>query len=84
MFDCTLGRSPPKAKTGVRVPMGAQRSNKTDQNSENLEEFLASMRFNQQGKIDEILINIRILNPIQVQYQAKALKVGFRAGYKLR
>ena len=39
------GRGPLKAQTGVRVSLGAQKSDKTSQNSEDLEEFVAGLRF---------------------------------------
>jgi hypothetical protein len=36
--------------------LGAQISDKTSQNSIDIEEFLAGLRFGQKGKLDELLI----------------------------
>ena len=49
-----LGRSPFKATTGVRIPVGAQKSDKASQNSKNVEEFLAGLRFEQRGKLNMV------------------------------
>jgi hypothetical protein len=35
--------------------LGAQESDKTSQNSKDIEEFLAGLRFEQRGKLDELL-----------------------------
>jgi ribosome biogenesis GTPase A len=45
-----------KVKTGVRISVGAQISDKTSRNSTNIEEFLAGLRFEQRGKLDELPI----------------------------
>ena len=50
------GRGPLKAKTGVRVSVGAQISDKTSRNSVNIEEFLAGLRFEQRGRLEELPI----------------------------
>jgi hypothetical protein len=39
--------------------MGAQKLDKTSQNSMDVEEFLAGLRFNQRGKLDELAITLQ-------------------------
>jgi hypothetical protein len=50
------GRGPLKAQTGVRVPLGASNFDKTSQNSENVDEFVAGLLFEQRGKLDLVSI----------------------------
>jgi len=38
--------------------VGAQISDKTSQNSTDIEEFLAGLRFEQRGKLDELLVKL--------------------------
>ncbi len=42
----------------IQVPLGAQFLDKTSQNSINIEEFLAGMRFDQRGKLEELPISL--------------------------
>jgi hypothetical protein len=45
------------------VPLGAPKFDKTSQNSQNVEEFLAGLRFEQMGKLDMVPIdNIKLHN----------------------
>ena len=53
-------QSTPKALMWVQFPLGAPGSNKTSQNSDNIERFLAGLRFVQRGKLDELPIRIWI------------------------
>jgi hypothetical protein len=48
------GRGPLKAETRVRTSLGAQKSDKTSQKSSNIEEFLAGLRFEQRGRLEEL------------------------------
>lgn len=47
--QCTL-------RSAVRVRLGAQKLDKTGQNSTNIEEFLAGLRFEQRGRLEELTI----------------------------
>jgi hypothetical protein len=47
------------------IPLGTQISNKTSQNSIDLEEFLACLRFEQRGKLDELLTQIEISDKLK-------------------
>jgi hypothetical protein len=38
----------------IRISMGAQKLDKASKNSINMEEFLAGLRFEQRGKIEEL------------------------------
>jgi len=38
--------------------LGAQKSDNTSQNSNDIEEFLAGLRFEQRGKLDELTIRL--------------------------
>jgi hypothetical protein len=49
-----LGRSPFKATTGVRIPVGAQKSDTTSQNSKKVEEVLAGLHFEQREKLNMV------------------------------
>ena len=45
------------------VPLGAPKFDKTSQNSQNVEEFVAGLRFEQRGKLDmEPIDNIKLHN----------------------
>ena len=46
------GRGPLKAKTGVRVPVGASDSNKPP--TGDVERFLSTLRFENKGKLGEL------------------------------
>ena len=50
-------RRPPEPKSTVRVCAGVSKFDKTSQNSENVEEFVAALRFEQRGKLDLVPIN---------------------------
>ena len=47
--------------TAVRIPEGASVFYRTSQNSKNVEEFLAGLRFEQKGKLDMVPINETVL-----------------------
>jgi hypothetical protein len=47
-----------KAQKAVQVCLGAQISDKTSQNSLDIEEFLAGLRFEQRGKLGELTIRL--------------------------
>jgi hypothetical protein len=47
-----------KAQKAVRVRLGAQISDKTSQNSLDIEEFLAGLRFEKRGKLGELTIRL--------------------------
>ncbi len=46
------GRGPLKAKTGVRIPLGAQAHK--NRSTEEVERFLLSIRFENKGKLEEL------------------------------
>ena len=50
------GRGPLKAKTGVRVPVGAQA--KVNCSTEDVGRFLSSIRFESKGKLAELGVEI--------------------------
>jgi hypothetical protein len=64
MDDFTIGKhSSPSHLPIIRlygIPLGAQISDKTSQNSIDLEELPAVLRFEQRGKLDELLTQIEI------------------------
>ena len=45
-------------RTAVRARLGAQKLDETSQNSLDIEEFLAGLRFEQRGKLEELTIRI--------------------------
>jgi hypothetical protein len=53
-----LGRSPLKAKTGVRVPLGAPSRTHPEPHSVPVEQFLAMLRFDQRDKLAELPIDL--------------------------
>ena len=54
------GRSPLKAKTGVRVPVGA--SNLKPLSTDNVERFLSMLRFDSKGKLTKLRIESAYLS----------------------
>ena len=50
------GRSPLKAETGVRVPVGAQVQE--DRSTKEVERFLSMLRFESREKVEELVTNI--------------------------
>jgi hypothetical protein len=53
------GRGPLKAKTGVRVPLGAQKSDKTSQKTLDVEDILAGLRFENRNKLEGYRLTFR-------------------------
>jgi hypothetical protein len=49
-----LGRGPLKAKTGVRVPLGAPNKTHLEHRDVAVEEFLEMLRFDQRDKLKEL------------------------------
>ena len=51
-----LGRSPLKAETGVRVPVGAQILE--NRSADDMERFLSLIRFENKGKMEELGLDL--------------------------
>jgi hypothetical protein len=59
-----LGRSPLKAETGVRFPLGASESDRTSPNN-SVEEFLSLIRFDQRNKLEKLDLGSRLNEEIE-------------------
>lgn len=53
------GRSPFKAKTGVRIPVGAPNRIHLEPHQLGVEHFLEMLRFEQRSKLEELPITLR-------------------------
>ena len=56
-----LGRSPLKAETGVRFPLGAPTRTHPEPQSVPVEQFLAMLRFEQREKVTELICEAELL-----------------------
>ena len=52
-----LGRSPFKATTGVRIPVGAPTKIHPEPHALVEEQFISMLRFEHRGKVTELLLN---------------------------